>query len=155
MDKMSTAYGWKESAAEALGLGKREIQRDLSLYRLLIEPFPDLIEELSKHPVVGENGSQLKSIAKIKDEGKRRAVIEALLADPEIGADDARILAGIDPDGPAATPVHYQKQFNAITNNWSNLGITEKRLYLPKFAAMLTPDLKKQMRDILNQELGE
>ena len=41
-DKMSAVYGWQDSVADALGLDKRTIRRDLSLYRLLIEPFPDL-----------------------------------------------------------------------------------------------------------------
>jgi hypothetical protein len=153
MDKMSTAYSWKESAADALGLGKREVQRDLSLYRLLIEPFPELVEALSKHPVVGENASQLKQVAAVKDEGLRRKVIEALLADPEIGADDARIMAGVDrPEGAAATPVAHEKHFNALRGAWSRLGITEKRLYLPEFVSKLTPDLKVQLRAILDAE---
>src|SRR5690606_30636986 len=59
-DKMSAVYGWQESAAEALGLDPRTIRRSLELYRLVIEPFPQLAEELSKHPVVGENAAQLR-----------------------------------------------------------------------------------------------
>lgn len=59
-DKMSAAYSWQESVADALGLDRRTIRRDLSLFRLLIEPFPDLIEALAKHPVVGENARSLR-----------------------------------------------------------------------------------------------
>jgi len=153
-DTMSRAYGWQESVADAIGLDKRTVYRDLSLYHLLIEPFPDLIEALSKHPVVGENASQLKTVSAVKDETRRRAVIEALLADAEIGADDARIAAGVDrPAGPA--PVAHQKHFDAITGNWDRLGQAQKREYLPKFAALLTPEMKRSLRDQLNQELGE
>lgn len=153
-DKMSRVYGWAESASDAMGLDKRTIFRSLELYRLIIEPFPTLIEALSRHPVVGENAAQLRSIAAVKNEAARRQVIEALLADDEIGADDARILAGVDaPSGPA--PVAYQKHYNAIEGGWSRLGLPEKRRFLPKIVSMLTPDMKRELRDQLNAELGE
>lgn len=153
-DKMSQAYGWAESAADAMGLDKRTIFRSLELYRLIVEPFPELAEALSQHPVVGENAAQLKAIAAVQDESLRRQVIEALLADPEIGADDARVLAGIDaPAGPE--PVAYQKHFNAIEGGWSRLGTAEKRRFLPKIVTMLSPDMRRELRDQLNEELGE
>lgn len=154
--KFAHVYGWEESVGDALGMSRRTVHNDLSLYRLLIEPFPDLIEPLSKHPVVGENASQLKKIAAVKDETKRRQVIDALLADREIGADDARILAGIDQEGgPEATPVAHQKHFNAITSNWDRLGTAEKTRYLPTFAKLLTKGQKRDLRAILDEELGE
>lgn len=153
-DKMSQAYGWAESVGAALDIGKREIYRDLSLFRLLIEPFPDLAEALSKHPVVGENASQLKEIAKVQSEAKRRAVIEALLADREIGADHARIIAGVDrPAGPA--PMPHQKHYSAIEGGWSRLGTAEKRQFLPKIVTMMPDGMKRELRDMLNAELGE
>ncbi|ALG60869.1 MULTISPECIES: hypothetical protein [Citromicrobium] len=150
-DTMSQAYGWEESVADALGLTPRTIQRDLELFRLVIEQFPDLAEALSKHPVVGENASQLRAIARVKDEAKRREVIEALLADPELGADDARIAAGVDAErGVAPTPA--QKHTNAIDNGWSRLSLSEKRRYLPRFVEKLTPDMKAQLRQLLDEE---
>lgn len=153
-DKMSAAYGWQESAADAMGLDVRTIRRSLELYRLVIEPFPELAETLSKHPVVGENAAQLRAIAQVRSESDRRKVIEALLADPEIGAEDARILAGVDrPAGP--TPPAYQKHFNAIEGGWSRLGTAERRQFIPKIVSMLAPDMKRELRDRLNAELGE
>jgi ParB family transcriptional regulator, chromosome partitioning protein len=154
-DKMSAVYGWVDSAADALDLDKRTIRRSLELYRLIIEPFPDLAEALSRHPVVGENASQLKTIAAVRDEDARRRVIEALLEDDEIGADDARILAGVDSDG-GVTPVAYQKHYNAIDGAWSRLGAAERSRYLrEKFVRLLTPGQKRELRDRLNAELGE
>lgn len=154
--KFAQAYSWEESVGEALGMSRRTIHNDLSLYRLLIEPIPELVEALSKHPVVGENASQLKKIAAVKDEAKRRAVIEALLADPEIGADDARISAGVDlPDGPAATPVAHQKFYNQIVGGWDRLGNPQRTQFLPQFAALLTDGQKRDLRDILDRDLGE
>jgi len=154
-DKMSAAYGWQESAADALDLDKRTIRRALELHRLIIEPFPELAEPLSNHPVVGDNASQLKAICDVKDEKSRRKVIEALLADSEIGADDARILAGVDrPAGPAPAP--YQKHFDAIAGGWSRLGTAERGRFLrEKFVELLTPGQKRELRDRLNEELGE
>ncbi|MCW3836012.1 hypothetical protein ACFQ1E_08170 [Sphingomonas canadensis] len=152
--KIAHVYGWEESVGEALGMSRRSIHNDLSLFRLLIEPFPDLAEALSKHPVAGENASQLRAIAQVRAEADRRRVIEALLGDPEIGADDARILAGVDRPAGAA-PAPYQKHFNAMDGGWSRLGVAERKRWvreslLPK----LTPDMKRELRDRLNEELG-
>ncbi|MEL7706552.1 hypothetical protein AAG593_09460 [Citromicrobium bathyomarinum] len=149
--KMAQAYGWEDSVGEALGMSRRSIHRDLELFRLVIEPFPDLAEALSKHPVVGENASQLRAIARVKDEAKRREVVEALLANSQINADDARIAAGVDAErGVAPTPA--QKHTNAIDNGWSRLSLSEKRRYLPRFVEKLTPDMKAQLRELLDEE---
>jgi hypothetical protein len=151
---LSHVYGWEESVGEALGMSRRSIHRDLHLFRLLIEPFPDLIEQLARHPVVGENASQLKAIADIKEEGARRSVIEALLADDELNADDARINTGVDrPAGPAPTP--QQKFSDQIESGWSRLALSDRRRFLPRIPAMLTHEMKRERRDMLNKELGE
>lgn len=152
---MADVYGWEESVGEALGMSKRSIYRDLELFRLLIEPFSELIEALSRHPVVGENAAQLRVLATVADEKKRRAAIEALLADPELSADEALVMAGLPRRGPDATPVAYQKYYNQIAGGWGHLGRRERLQFLPTLAALLTPELKRQMRDLLNEELGD
>jgi len=148
------AYGWQESAADAFGLDIRSIRRCLELYRLLIEPFPDLIEQLANHPVVGENASQLKLIATVKVESQRRDVIAMLLADPEMSADQALVQVGVA--RAAAAPVaQHQKFYDQIVGGWGRLGIAQKRDFLPRIPAMLgTDDLKRRLRDMLNAELG-
>lgn len=153
--KIAHVYSWEESVGEALGMSRRTIHNDLALYRLVIEPFPDLAEQLAKHPVVGENGAQLKALTQLKDECVRRTVIEALLADPEIGVEDAKIAAGAGAAVPLATPVAHQKHYNAIEGAWSRLSLDQKRQFVPKLASMLTPDMKRALRDRLNEELGE
>ncbi|WP_067734449.1 hypothetical protein [Novosphingobium naphthalenivorans] len=153
---MQRVYGWEESVGEALGMSRDAIYRDLRIHRLLIDPFPDLTEQLSKHPVVGENAKQLRDIADIKDEAARRRVIEALLADGELSADEAKVQCGVGLiGGPAATPVAHQKHYDAITGGWSRLGTAEKRRFLPNIASMLTPDMKRDLRDMLSKEIGE
>lgn len=149
------AYGWQESTADALGMDARTIQRALYLYRLVIEPFPDLIRALADHPVVGENAAQLKLIADVKDEAARRSVIELLLGDGELSADEARVSAGIDrPEGPA--PLPHQKYLNAVVGNLSRLAAPVQKRHLPEIIGALKSDeVKRIMRDMLNQALGD
>ncbi len=152
---IARVYGWQEAVGDALGMSKRSIHNDLALFRLVIEPFPELTYKLAQHPVVGENGAQLKALTQLKDEGVRRQVIEALLADPEIGVEDAKIAAGAGTTVPLATPVAHQKHYNAIEGAWARLNIEQKRQFVPKLASMLTSDMKRSLRDQLNAELGE
>lgn len=156
-DTMSGAYGWQDSVAEAFGRDTRSIRRALALYRLIVEPFPQFTQALSDHPVVGSNAAQLKAVADVQDEGQRRAVIELLLADPELSADEARVRAGIGgAGGPAATPLPHQKYTNQIVGGWSRLSLGQKRDFVPAIVEMMhTPELKRALRDRLNAELGD
>lgn len=154
-DKMSAVYGWQETAKEALGLDKRTIRRALHLYRMVIEPFPDLTEALARHPVVGENAAQLKEVADVNDEATRRVVIEALLADHRLSAIDARISAGIGgQDGPP--PLPHQKHVDAVVGGLDRLTPALQKRHLTDFVRALgSDDVKRQLRDLLNKELGE
>lgn len=154
---MAQAYGWEESVGEALGMSRRSIHRDLELHRLIIAPFPAFAEALSKHPVVGNNASQLRAIAQVKAEADRRRVIEALLVDDTLTADMAKAGLGIGNGEatPAATPLPYQKHINAITGGWSRLGAREKGIFLrDHFVPLLTLAEKYALRDRLKEELG-
>lgn len=117
--KIAAVYGWQESAVEAFGLSVRSIRNALTIYRLIVEPFPGLVEQLAQHRVVGENAAQLKLIADIKDEQRRREVIARIIADPELSADDARVQAQIDQVKRAPEP--HEKHYNAIQGGWSRL----------------------------------
>lgn len=147
---MALVYGWQDSVADALGLGETTIKRAQRIYRLIVEPFPsEMIEALSQHPVVGENDKQLREIADIKDEAQRRRVIEHLLSDPELGADEARVMAGLDLAKTAA-PTPEVKFTSTISDSWTRLSIGAQRNYLPRFVGMLTPDLKLRLRELLD-----
>lgn len=154
-DTMSLAYGWVETVAEAFGRDKRTIHRALSLYKMVIEPFPDLTQALSDHPVVGNNAAQLKAIADIKGEKQRRAVIEQLLGNLDLSADEARVAVGIDlPSGPA--PLPHMKHVNAIAGGLSRLSATQQKQNLDTIVGALKSDeVKRQLRDRLNEELGD
>lgn len=148
--KFAQAYGWEDAVGEALGMSRRTIHNDLALYRLLIEPFPDLIEALAKHPVIGENASQLKAIAAVKDEAQRREVIELVLEQPSVSVEGARIRLGID-SGKAPAPTPDVKFTSTISDSWGRLSTTAKREYLPRFVTMLTPDMKARLRELLDE----
>lgn len=153
---MERVYGWEESVRDAFDMGRTAVYRALAIHRLIVEPFPDLIEALAKHPVAGENASQLAELTRLKDEGIRRKVIEALLADHEIGVEDAKILAGVGSAVPLATPVAHQKYVNAVVGNLARLSPSQIKQHLPDFVRALgTPDAKRRMRDLLNEELGD
>lgn len=153
-DKMSAVYGWVDSAADAFGLDKRTIRRSLELYRLIVEPFPALAEQLAAHPVVGENAAQLKAIADIKDEQRRREVIARILADPELSADEARVQAGIDKVHRA--PTSFEKFTSQVSGGLSRLSAAEQKRALPSvLTALKSAEVKRQLRDLLNAELGD
>lgn len=154
-DKMSAVYGWQESAALAFGLDKRSIRRALALYRLVIEPFPELAEPLSRHPVVGENAKQLQDIADIRDQNLRRKAIDMLLADPELSADEARVRIGVDaPNG--RKPSDVEKAVNAVVGNLGRLSAAQQKQQLPLIVSGLkSNEVKRQLRDLLNKELGD
>lgn len=153
--KIADAYGWEQSASDALNMSARSIHNDLQLFRMLIEPFPDLIEALAAHPVVGSNASQLKMIATIREEDMRRAAIEALLADREMSADDAVIAAGV-PGKEGRKPNDEEKKVNAICGNLGRLTAPQQKRFVPEIVAVLKSDeVKRQLRDVLNVQLGE
>lgn len=150
-------YGWEESVGEALGMSRRTIHNDLKLYRLLIEPFPaETVEALARHPVVGDNAAQLKAIVDVKETKHRLQVIERLLADKELSADEARVQVGVDKPVNKA-PVHaYQKHYNAITGGWSRLGKPEQNRFVrDALPGLLSDGQKRILRDRLNEELGD
>lgn len=153
-DEHKASFGWEELVLEALGFSRRSMHRDLVLYRMLIEPFPEYVEALAQHPVVGANAKQLKELAAIEEEKTRRKAIEALLADPEIGADDARIAAGLgQPKTP--NPPKKEKYFAQIDGGWSRLGRPQRREYLPKFVHKLTPGEREYLRELLDEDAGD
>lgn len=153
--KMDRVYGWRESVADALGFGISNIKRAMRLYRLVIEPFPDLVEALSRHPVVGGNDKQLRDIADIGDQAQRRKVIEALLADNELSVDAAVVQIGLQKAGTA--PSHFQKFSDQITGAWSRLNMEQQRRFIETNITTLcnTPDLIRRAQAQLAEKLAE
>jgi len=152
---MRHVYGWRETVSEAMGVSFDTIERDILLFRQITEPFPDLVEALAKHPIVGSNAKALREIARVAKPETRRKVIEALLADPGLSADQALAAAGLGGPRQQVAPVEHAKFTGAVVNNFSKLTLLQQREFLPKFVALLTPEMKRDLRDQLIEELGD
>ena len=77
--------------------------------------------------------------------------------DPQAAAKrvaDAMIAAGADAFALKVEPVAHQKHFDAVESNWKRLGKEQQRAFLPKLVGMLTPDMKRRVRDQLIDEVG-
>lgn len=147
MDNLSTAYGWKAEVAEAMGLGLKDIQRSMRIHRLIIAPFPEMIDAFKDHPVAKVADSLLK-IAAIKSEVSRRRVIEILIAGPK-DLDYALRSAGLIDDKP--TPSAYQKFSSQILGGWSRLGTAERRKFIPELVAAIPDGMRALVREELDK----
>lgn len=152
--KMRHVYGWRETVSDALGVSFDTIDRDILLFRQIIEPFPDLVEPLAMHPIVGTNAKALREIARVAKPETRRKVIEALIGDQAVTLDAAMAAAGLDGLRPQVTPVEHEKFSDAVVHNFKRLTLPQQRDFLPKFVALLTPEMKRGLRDQLIEELG-
>lgn len=158
--QFATAYGvggssWESTVGNALGMGRDAIYRAMRIYRFIAQPFPDLAEALSKHPVVGENASQLRAIADIKDEATRREVIEALLADKELSADEARVLCGIDRPESEARDNPEQVLLNRAIGTLARMKDREREAFVEHQVFQQKVAVKRRIFERLRQDLGQ
>ena len=147
-DNLSSAYGWSEETAEACGLGPRDLQRSLRIFRCIIAPNRDLIDAFKDHPVA-KTANDLLDICKLKDNVIRRRVIEALIAGP---ADLGFVLQMLGIKSASTAPVGQEKFATHFVANWHRLSLPNQRLQLPVFVNQLTPGLKAALRELLDGE---
>lgn len=151
--KITRVYGWREAAADAMGFSVETLKLDLLLFRQIIEPFPDLVESLAMHPVVGSNAKALREIARVAKPETRRKVMEALLGDPALSADAALAAAGVAPT--KGEPLDQTEKFkNAIVGNWERLK-HRKMQFIPTFAGLLTRPQALAMKEAVERRLSE
>ena len=150
-DNLSLAYGWAEEAADALGMGKRDLQRSMRIHRMIIEPFPTLIDAFKDHPVAKVADSLLK-IAAIKDDNTRLFVIEALL-DGEQHLNAAMRAVGAKPK--TAALEGYDKWTGQITSGISKLKFGDWSRFCPEFARHMSNERRVALRDALNEVIAE
>lgn len=149
---LAVVYGWSAHVADALGLSERAVFRDLALHRGLIAPFPDLYADLAKHPIVGENASALREIIAIRDEVKRRLLIEELVQYPALTVADAKVRIGIEGARPASAE-GATKFMNNAGANIARLSLEQQRSWAPELASALKPQALRTVRDALNARL--
>lgn len=126
-DIVSRAFGWSDQVAEAVGLNRRTIERDLELHRGLK---PEVVEAIRSHPVAS-NASQLRALARMP-EAEQREVAGMLVEGAAKGVSDA--VAQLK-QAPVKSPA--QKAWSAVLSNWSRLGAQDQKellraLKLPK-----------------------
>lgn len=150
----ATVYGWQESTAAALGLSKRTIRDDLALHRALVAPFPTLYRALATHPTVGENASALRDIAAIKDVGNRRALIEALIATPDMTL--AQAMEGLGLNKPAAPgAIGATKFMNNMAANLRRLSAGDQARIAPEIVKTMKPSALLALRAALDARIAE
>lgn len=144
---LALVYGWAEGTAEALGMSRRAMFRDLALHRALVAPFPTLWRALATHPIIGENASALREIASFA-EPARRDIVEALVEAPDLTLAQALEGLGLSkPSAPAATGA--SKYMNNAESNISRLTVGQQRDWAPAFAAHVKPQALAAMRDAI------
>lgn len=144
-DNLSLAYGWNEQTAEACGLGVRDIQRSMRIYRCVVEENRDLMDAF-KDLDVAKSADALLKIAALKDASVRRKVVETLIKGPKDLEYVFRML-GITTDKPEVTP--FTKYSSQILGGFARLGTAEKRRFIPD----LVGAIPKGMRALVREEL--
>ena len=150
-------YGWEESVADALDMGRDAIYDDLKLYRLLIEPFGSMMAALDAHPIVGGSRKQLLSLASKGDDNIRRRAVELLLENPDMDAATAAERAMPDAP-PSRAPTTFEKFSDQVFNGWGRLDLEGKRRFIEsdRFLNMFkTPDLRQRALTRLNGEQSD
>lgn len=143
-EMISSASNWLVRTAIAFSRTDRSIRHYLTIYRNLAVVFPDHISALNFHPAL-EGFTSAYRLAQIKDEGSRRAVVEALIAKPEIETlDQAMVEAKIStskgqrPAKGDLAPVKFQ-------TGWEAMRLPEKRAWALKFAGWVTDGMALEM----------
>lgn len=143
-DIVSHAYGWTDEVAEALGLNRRTIERDLELHRGLR---PDVVEALRGHPIAS-NAAQLRTLARLTETDQRQAV-ELLIEGTAKSASDA---VGILKQ--KAPPDAAKKAWNAFTGSWGRMNRPTQRLALIEILGhkSTAPELKALLKHLETPE---
>jgi ParB family chromosome partitioning protein len=150
-------YGWQEAAAAAAGLSAGRLRDYLRIHRLIIQPFATLYEALARHPL-GQKRASVMAIAQIDDEGRRRAAIEAIIANPEIKTvDEALRIVDADP-GRGNRPADQergQSQFlSRAMSNLTRLHSSTWRSWAPQLAELIQPSALTAVRDAIDARIA-
>lgn len=146
MDNLSIAYGWKAETAAACGLGEKDVQRALRIYRGVVEPHRELIDALKDHPIAG-NANALLQLARLT-ETRRREALEWLVANPSATTlDEAMVGIGLRE---SAELSRSEKQAEAAINIMVRMGAPEKLALFqsPRFQDQLPAEVRRLLAPI-------
>lgn len=147
VDNLSIAYGWKAETAEACGLGPKDVQRNMRIFRCVIEPNRDLMDAFKDHPVA-QKASELLEIAALRDAILRRKVIETLITGPK-ELDYVLRMLGIRQEEAAPNP--YAKFTSQILGGWDRLSTAQRRRFIPDLAQAIPAGMRTLLREELER----
>lgn len=137
MDNLSMRYSWKAETAEAVGLGEKDVQRAMRIFRCLVEPNRAAIDAIKQHPVA-DNGSSLLLLAG-KSQATQGRALAWLAENPEAKTAEQALVAieaaGSKGQSDIAAKGPVDRVF-ANLNRWSSNDWTSAA---PQFAAAV-PD---------------
>lgn len=121
--------------ATVCGTDERTIRRYRRLHETIIAPFPDLFPHLNAH-AMGESLSAMTSIAQIKEVDSRRALIKAIIADPELrSVDEAKVRHKLSTSKGHREKTDYSRQVASILQRYKAVDIDHKRAAIADIAS--------------------
>ena len=155
---LSQAYSWRDAAAEACGLSIDALKRSLRIFRIIVEPNRDLMDDFKDHPVA-ENASALLAIcAKGNNPANVRAILEWLIAHPQAKtADEAIVALELAPSkgGSGAPATGDTKFLNGLQSNFQRLTLNGHRRAVGVIVQSLPPSALAELRDAITARLAE
>ena len=151
---LSRVYGWREEIAGAMGMSVAAIKRSLALHRAIVAPFGDLYKALAGHEKIAENASALHDIAGVRDAGKRRALIELLLEEPELALAEAMVRLGIKPPG-VIPKTGATKFMDGVRSNLQRLSPEQQISIAGDTIEQLKPSALRAWRDALDARIAK
>lgn len=82
VDGLNQTYGWRDEVAEACGLSLDHVKRAMRIYRCVVEPFRDLMDQLKDHPAA-DNASKLLGVAGVDFSSRRQAILDLIADKPD------------------------------------------------------------------------
>lgn len=141
---VTDASNWKDRTALAFNVSVSTIERYLLIHRGLAAVFPDHISALNFHPAL-EGFTSAYRLAKISDEGSRLAVVEALIANPEVETlDAAMVLAGVSTSKGGRMP-EKDRASAAFLTSWDRMPDPERRARAEYLANRMSQSIAQLM----------
>lgn len=155
---LTSAYRWSDVAAEACGLGVRDLKRSLRIFRIIVEPNRDLMDAF-KDCAAAANASALLAIcAQGGNTTNVRKAIEWLIANPHTKtADEALVRLELMPSrgSAAAAPATGDTKFlNGLQSNLQRLSLGGQRRAADVIAQSIAPSALVAVRDALNARIA-
>lgn len=158
-DVLAATYRWNDATAEACGMGVRDLQRSLRIFRIIVEPNRDLMDAF-KDCAAAANASALLAICgQGNNPANVRKAIEWLIANPEAKtADEALVALDMMPSrgSAAAAPATGDTKFlNGLQSNLQRLSLSGQRRAAEVIAQSIAPSALVSVRDALNARIVE